>query len=58
MVCIEVIVKFLGGFFGGLPFWGNWLYLGGISPYKTLLLSFGVFVGSCSGNWILCIVCG
>ena len=45
-VCIEVILKLLGGLLGGLPFWGDWLQLGGMSPCRTLSLFLSVLCRS------------
>ena len=49
-VCIEVILKLLGGLFGGLLFRGDWLQLGGTSPCRTLSLFLGVLGGSWGGD--------
>ena len=56
-VCIEVIVKLLGGLFGGLPFWGDWLQLGGTSLCRTLSLFLGALGGGCGEDWTTCIAC-
>ena len=49
-VCIEMILKLLGDILGGLPFRGNWLQLGGMSPCRTLSLFLDVLCRSWGGN--------
>ena len=48
-VYIKVVVKLLRGLLGSLPFWGDWLQLGGTSPCRTLSLFLDV-LGGCWGR--------
>ena len=49
-VYIKVILQFLGGLLGGLPFRRDWLQLGGMSLYRTLSLFLSILCRSWGGD--------